>query len=258
MYDGVRPLLNNTKYRRKYHQTNYAKGKVIRYEVPNGQSLTLYPISYLSHSMDRSISCIDSWVRRGILPQTPFRHKDYKYYSGEQISLITGLMQAYNIRSAVQIPKGFCIDLKSKLTDLFTEYGLIDQYGVFQTIEIDNPNIIPKGRNTDQDTRLKPIRYKLPTGEIIPLYSIGVLAQRLSREPQVIKKWELSGALPKTPFKTKGKFRLYTQDQIDLIAEYAEACNLRNGMSIKASGFTEAIKNEYNTIFSRYGIKYKK
>jgi len=115
-------------------------------------------------------------------------------------------------------------------------------YNDFQTI------------NNNKTNRLKPIKYKLPTGKVVALYSIGVLAQEISRSTQVIKKWELSGALPKTPFKTRGKFRLYTQDQINIIVECAKTFNIRNGVSIVASGFTEEIKNKYNTLFRYYGF----
>ena len=251
MYDGVRPLIYNTKYRRKYYQTSSDRGKIIRYQTPNGQSLLLYPISYLSKATDRTIHCIDSWVRRGVLPQTLFRYKDYKYYSGEQIDLIVRLMKDYNIRFAVLMPEGFRVALKRELSNLFKTYG------VYQTLNLDQFAEKYREESAKHKLNMKPLKYKLPTGEVVDLYSIGKLAQKLSREPQVIKKWELSGALPKTPFKTQRKFRLYTQEQIDLISECAESFNIRNGVSIKASGFTEAIQSGYVAIFNRYGLKYK-
>jgi len=251
MYDGVRPLLNNTKYWRKYQQTKKTRGKIIQYQSPNGQSLILYPISYLANAINRSIPCIDSWVRRGILPQTPFRYKGYKYYCQKQIDIIAHVVKAFNIRSAVPIPTEVSMTLKREFDDLLVNYGIV------QPIDIDNADILHKKRIRAHNSRINPIHYKLPTGEIIPLYSIGVLAQKLSREPQTIKKWELSGTIPQTPFKTTGKFRLYTQDQIDLIANCAETCNIRNGVSIKSSGFTNAVKTGYIAIFDHYGLKIK-
>jgi DNA-binding transcriptional MerR regulator len=224
------------------------KRKTLHYTTPNGQTLTLYPIAYLANSVNRSISCLDAWVRRGVLPQTPFRHGRYKCCSQEQIDVIAKTARDFNIRSAVTIPHDFSVALKHHLDNLFSYYGLVE---TCQPIEVEART--PTYRETQKG--LRPIHYKLPTGEVVDLFSVGVLAQKLGREPQVIKKWEMSGALPKTPFKTKSRFRLYTQDQIDLIVKYAEVFNVRNGVSIKASGFTNAVKNGYISLFASYGLK---
>ena len=75
------------------------------------------------------------------------------------------------------------------------------------------------------------IPYTSPiTGRETTLYNIGVVAEAIGRTPQTIRKWEVGGIIPPTPFKQKGK-RLYSKEHIDAIVKCAESVKIKQGCS---------------------------
>lgn len=63
-------------------------------------------------------------------------------------------------------------------------------------------------------------------GETRRFYTVGVLAEKLGRQPQAIRKWERLGYLPMTRYRTNsrrvnGQKRLYTREQIEGIVRIA-------------------------------------
>lgn len=91
---------------------------------------------------------------------------------------------------------------------------------------------------------------KTPWGRVIPytspitgrkttLYNIGVVAEAIGRTSQTIRKWEVGGVIPPTPFKQNGK-RLYSKEHIDAIVQCAEKSKIMQGS-----------KNTSQTMFSK-------
>ena len=75
----------------------------------------------------------------------------------------------------------------------------------------------------------KEIPYTSPiTGRSTTLYNIGVVAEAIGRTSQTIRKWEVGGVIPPTPFRQKGK-RLYSKEHIDVIVKCAEQAKIMQG-----------------------------
>ncbi len=75
------------------------------------------------------------------------------------------------------------------------------------------------------------IPYTSPiTGRETTLYNIGVVAEAIGRTSQTIRKWEVGGIIPPTPFRQRGK-RLYSKEHIDAIVKCAESIRIRQGSS---------------------------
>ena len=86
------------------------------------------------------------------------------------------------------------------------------------------------------------VSYTSPTGVETKLYSISVLANALGRATQTIRKWEVSGILPKTPFKDKQGNRLYSIAQINSIVKSAERSRLQQGKKMSGLKFSESLQ----------------
>lgn len=92
------------------------------------------------------------------------------------------------------------------------------------------------------------IPYKSPiTGRETTLYNIGVLAEALGRKSDTIRKWEISGQLPPTPFRQDGK-RLYSKEHIDAVVACAERAKLKNGVSTSSTSFTKWVYEEFQKV----------
>lgn len=78
-------------------------------------------------------------------------------------------------------------------------------------------------------------------GQVIELFYINSLAFALGRSPQTVRKWEISGVLPSTCFKDKMGRRMYTREQIDLIVQVAEKCQIKQGLSIANTSFSARV-----------------
>lgn len=86
----------------------------------------------------------------------------------------------------------------------------------------DDEIVIPWGRA---------IPYKSPTGKETMLYSIGAVANALGRTSQTVRKWEISGVIPPTPFKLNGK-RMYSKEHLMVLNYAAEKYKLIQGKQI--------------------------
>ena len=100
------------------------------------------------------------------------------------------------------------------------------------------------------------IPYTSPiTGRSTTLYNIGVVAEAIGRTSQTIRKWEVGGILPPTPFKQKGK-RLYSKEHIDVIVECAEKIRIKQGSS--SAVYTEFSKKLYKEFAKVNDLFFKK
>lgn len=93
---------------------------------------------------------------------------------------------------------------------------------------------------------------KLPNGEIITLYYVGKLAEELGRTSQTIRKWEVSGILPKPIFKDKFGKRMYSQEQIDTIVSCALASRIRQGYSVANTSFADKVHEALADLNKKY------
>lgn len=98
---------------------------------------------------------------------------------------------------------------------------------------------IPYGKST--------ISYTSPTGKSTTLYGIGVLANALGRTTQTVRKWEIGGIIPVTPFK-QGNKRLYSQEHIDAIVNCAEKYQIKAGKSIAQTAFVRHVYKEFDRL----------
>ena len=89
-------------------------------------------------------------------------------------------------------------------------------------------------------------------GEEVNLFYIDRLASELGRTPQTIRKWEVSGILPKPIFRDKLGRRLYSLEQIDTIVECAEKSNVRQGYSVANTNFSIRVHNALNELNKKY------
>lgn len=89
-------------------------------------------------------------------------------------------------------------------------------------------------------------------GEEIELFYIDRLATELGRTPQTVRKWEVSGILPKPIFRDKMGRRLYSQEQIDAIVECAEKSNVRIGYSIANTNFSVRVHDALAKVNKKY------
>lgn len=93
----------------------------------------------------------------------------------------------------------------------------------------------------------KEIPYTSPTGVETKLYNIGVVAEAIGRTSQTIRKWEVGGVIPPTPFKQKGK-RLYSTEHIDAIVKCAESTRIMQGSKTSQSSFSEKLYEEFQKV----------
>ena len=94
----------------------------------------------------------------------------------------------------------------------------------------------------------KKVSYKSPiTGRETTLYSIATLAEALGRTSQTVRKWEVAGIIPQTPFRVSGK-RMYTEEHIDAIVECAEKAKLSSGNNISNTNFSKNLYKEFERI----------
>ncbi len=88
--------------------------------------------------------------------------------------------------------------------------------------------------------------------EEVNLFYIERLASELGRTPQTIRKWEVSGILPKPIFRDKLGRRLYSLEQIDAIVECAEKSNVRQGYSVANTNFSVRVHKALDELNKKY------
>ena len=87
---------------------------------------------------------------------------------------------------------------------------------------------------------IKPKTIKVK-GEEVEIYYINELAMALGRTTQTIRKWEIAGVIPNSCFKDKNGRRMYTAEQIQIIVEIAEKCQIKQGQSIANTSFSRRV-----------------
>lgn len=95
------------------------------------------------------------------------------------------------------------------------------------------------------------IEYTTPTGIKTTLYNIGTLAEALGRTSQTIRKWEISGVIPPTPFKQDGK-RLYSKEHLDALVECAEKSKIKQGLKLGDTSFTKRAYERFEEINDQF------
>lgn len=95
------------------------------------------------------------------------------------------------------------------------------------------------------------IPYTTPTGVKTCLYNIGTVALALGRTSQTIRRWEVAGIIPLTPFKIGGK-RLYSDEHIDALVEFAEKHHIRTGTRIGDTAFSSNVYKRYEEIYYKF------
>lgn len=91
------------------------------------------------------------------------------------------------------------------------------------------------------------VSYTTPTGIETTLFSINVLAERLGRTTQTVRKWEIGGVIPPTPFKINGK-RFYSKEHIDVIVASAEKSKIKQGKSVGNTQFSNRCYREFERL----------
>ncbi len=95
------------------------------------------------------------------------------------------------------------------------------------------------------------IPYTSPTGVKTTLYSISVLASRLGRTSQTVRKWEIAGILPPTPFKING-VRLYSEEHIESIVRSAEKSKIKQGKCLCNTQFSNRIYKDFKELHKKF------
>ena len=95
----------------------------------------------------------------------------------------------------------------------------------------------------------------LPSGKTIEVFSIGTLAKTLNRSSTTIRRWEHLGIIPTTFFTSPRGFRMYSQEQIDLIARCAKEAKIKHGVSIADTEFSVILFKEMEKLRKKYSSK---
>jgi hypothetical protein len=78
-------------------------------------------------------------------------------------------------------------------------------------------------------------------GKEIELFYINTLAERLGRISQTIRKWEISGVIPKAMFRDGSGKRMYSEAEISIIERIAEECKIKQGLPIAHTSFSAKV-----------------
>ena len=102
----------------------------------------------------------------------------------------------------------------------------------------------------------KTIPYENPkTGYKTTLYNIAVAGRMIGRSTQTITKWEISGAIPVTPFRVKGR-RMYCEEQINILVECAYEAKISQGRKIAQTNFSSQVQKKWNELFKEiFGVE---
>lgn len=91
-------------------------------------------------------------------------------------------------------------------------------------------------------------------GQELTLFYISALCEATGRTPQTLRKWELAGIIPKTPFRDKTGKRLYLQEHINAVSECAERHGIGQGKNIAHTRFKEQVYERFNKINEKYSL----
>lgn len=87
----------------------------------------------------------------------------------------------------------------------------------------------------------------LINGKEYEVFTIGVLAYKIGRSPQTVRKWERDGMIP-APLRDPAGRRVYLEDHIDAIVRITNECRIRPGDSIVDTGFPVKVKAAFDFI----------
>lgn len=96
----------------------------------------------------------------------------------------------------------------------------------------------------------KEIPYTSPTGCETYLYNIATVGSALGRTSQTVRKWEIGGVIPKTPF-TKNGQRLYSKEHIDALILAAEKAHLMQGSRVTKTYFSRYAFEEFEKVHTK-------
>ena len=116
------------------------------------------------------------------------------------------------------------------------------------------PTLRPKETRYDVPKWGWAVPYTSPTGVTTTLYGIGTVADALGRTAQTIRKWEIGGTIPLTPFKIGGR-RMYSDEHIDALVECAEKSHIRPGVSIPHTSFFFFFYKRYEELYRYFFVK---
>lgn len=111
-----------------------------------------------------------------------------------------------------------------------------------------------------QDTRYdvsrwgRAVPYTSPTGVHTYLYNITTAANAIGRTAQTLRKWEVAGTIPLTPFKIGGR-RMYSDEHIDALVECAEKSHIRPGVRIADTTFSSKLYKKYEEIYNLFFVR---
>ena len=91
-------------------------------------------------------------------------------------------------------------------------------------------------------------------GQELTLYYMNALCEATGRTAQTLRKWELAGIIPKTPFRDNTNKRLYLQEHIDAIVECIESCKIVQGKNIADTNFKAKVYKRFNDRNRKYAI----
>ena len=96
-----------------------------KFKVPTDDVLFAYPIGELASRMKRSSDSIRNMIKRNLLPDTPFKINDRRYFTDEQMNLIVNVAKECNIRNGVSFEK---CDFTRRI--YLRHYSLMKKYGI--------------------------------------------------------------------------------------------------------------------------------
>lgn len=97
-----------------------------------------------------------------------------------------------------------------------------------------------------------PVKVKVPSGEVVNCYYLYELAERLGRQSQTVRKWEIAGTIPQSGFCDKFNCRLYSEEQMQIIIEEAERAHLRPGRHPAHTTFAMHVSRRMKELSDRY------
>ena len=103
--------------------------------------------------------------------------------------------------------------------------------------------------------RTKVVPYTFADGDTMNLYHIGEISKRLGRSTLTIRKWEIEGKIPRTPFSDKRGCRLYSEAMIRVIEKAAEEEHITVGSSFTRTKFVEKVHAGFEKLLKKYKNK---
>lgn len=99
--------------------------KPVKFRLPNDNVIFTYPIRELAKRLNKSSESIRNMISKKAIPDTPFKIKDRRYFSDEQMNKIVDVARRCDIKNGVSFSKcGFTKIVYKELQTLFISYGI--------------------------------------------------------------------------------------------------------------------------------------